>query len=121
PLALDALFAELGGELGPLLPPAVALRWENRVGGAPVLTDRVKLKTVLKNLVGNALKFTPAGRVDVTASAAGGARTIAVRDTGIGIAAEHLSGIIELFRQVHGSGTPRSSRVGLGRHSAQPL
>src|SRR5438093_13412844 len=45
PVDLDALFAELGGELDPLVPPAVALHWQNRVGRAPVLTDRVTMKT----------------------------------------------------------------------------
>src|SRR3989442_12736668 len=99
-VAQDGLFDGLGGKLAQPVPPAVALHWQNRIGGAPVLTDRVKLKTGLKNLVGNALKFTLAGRVDVTASAASGALTIAVRDTGIGIAAEHLSPAFELFGQV---------------------
>src|SRR5205814_680814 len=73
----------------------VVLYREQRLGREPVRIGRVKLNTVLKSLVGTALKFTPAGRVDVTASAAGGALSIAVRDTGIGIPAEHLSVIFE--------------------------
>src|SRR5438093_577434 len=52
------LWAELDGEFAALpRRPAVALRWEP-LDGVVLATDRRKLKTILKNLVGNALKFT---------------------------------------------------------------
>jgi signal transduction histidine kinase len=121
PVAIDALFAELARELDALAPPAVQLRWQNNVDRVAIVSDRVKLKTILKNLVGNALKFTSDGTVDVTAQRVDGWVRFTIRDTGIGIDAEHLSVIFEMFRQVDSSSTRKFGGVGLGLHIARRL
>ncbi len=83
--------------------------------GLTVLADRLKLEQVLVNLLANAVKFTPrGGEVRVLGEAEEGQVIIRVRDTGEGIAAEHLEAIFEPFFQV-GQRTARRPRgIGLG-------
>jgi signal transduction histidine kinase/ActR/RegA family two-component response regulator len=81
--------------------------------------DALRLRQVLLNLVGNAIKFTDRGHVRVTVSALGetpaGARLqFVVEDTGIGIAPEDQRLIFEAFRQADGSPTRRFGGSGLG-------
>jgi signal transduction histidine kinase len=102
------LLTDLGRELKPLATLQVALSWNNDLGAARFLSDSVTLKTILRNLIGNALKFTTAGSVHVAAEHSTDPEredevVFSVRDTGIGIAPEHLSVIFELFRQVDSS------------------
>jgi signal transduction histidine kinase len=94
--------------------PNVRLYAEASPGVPVVSTDRGKLKTVLRNLVHNALKFTPAGEVVIAASATRlGGVTMSVRDTGVGIPPDALPYVFEMFRQVPGAG---GGGVGLGLH-----
>ena len=91
-----------------------------------VQTDPVKLQQILTNLIANAIKFTSQGSVIVEVRAdPPGSRDdniyIAVKDTGIGIRAEHLELIFEEFRQVDGSSTRRYGGTGLGLAIARRL
>jgi signal transduction histidine kinase len=80
-----------------------------------IVADERKVKQILLNLLSNAVKFTPeGGRVRVAATAADGVITIAVSDTGIGIAPEDQAAIFEEFRQVGREGTRTQEGTGLG-------
>jgi PAS domain S-box-containing protein len=83
----------------------------------PLHTDSGKLKQVIINLVGNALKFTEEGEVVVSVASREDGRTpagLSVRDTGIGIAAERLHAIFEAFQQADGTTSRRYGGTGLG-------
>lgn len=77
---------------------------------AQIKADRDRLSQSLSNLLGNALKFTPAGgRITIRASQEKGATLISVEDTGVGISPENLPYIFDRFWQGTGS-----SRTGTG-------
>jgi signal transduction histidine kinase len=80
-----------------------------------VFVDRHRVLQVFENLIGNALKFTPAGgRITVGAVAQSGAVLCYVRDTGPGIPAEAQPHLFDRFWQARRSGAQRRSGAGLG-------
>jgi len=84
-----------------------------------VIGDELRIRQILVNLVGNAIKFAPAGEVALNVSLEGqnGSELklrFAVRDTGIGIAPEHQALIFDAFTQVDGSNTRQFGGPGLG-------
>nr|WP_211112444.1 ATP-binding protein [Azospirillum sp. SYSU D00513] len=86
-------------------------------GALPDLyADERAFKQILLNLLSNAVKFTPPdGRMEVSAALAeDGSLALAVADSGIGIAREDLTRVLEPFHQVDNSHTRRYSGTGLG-------
>jgi PAS domain S-box-containing protein len=79
------------------------------------LADAEKVQQILLNLIGNAIKFTPAGGlVRVSAVESGGRVAIMVSDTGIGIAADKQEAVFEPFMQLGRRGTSGEEGTGLG-------
>jgi PAS domain S-box-containing protein len=96
---------------------AVEVRPEVPPGLRPIRADAVRLKQVLINLVGNALKFTERGSVTVRVvadPATGEAERIDVVDTGIGIPQERQEPIFEAFEQADATTARRYHGSGLG-------
>lgn len=104
---LSAQSYNTGVELRVEIPPKVA----------QIHADRIKLKQVLLNLVGNALKFTEQGSVRIVVVVDSATTTplrIDIIDTGIGIPAEHLPTIFRPFEQVESGTSRRFGGTGLG-------
>ena len=77
--------------------------------------DPTRLAQVVGNLLNNAHKFTDVGgRISVAVEREGAQVVIRVKDTGVGIAAEHLAGIFEMFTQVESSLERSRSGLGIG-------
>ncbi|MEO8155220.1 MAG: ATP-binding protein [Rhizobacter sp.] len=83
--------------------------------------DPSRLRQVLHNLIGNAIKFTEAGAVTVVAKHRGTRARIAVHDTGVGISADELPRIFDAFHQADSSFTRRFGGTGLGLTIAREL
>jgi signal transduction histidine kinase len=85
------------------------------------LGDEQRLTQVLLNLVGNAIKFTDAGEVRITAATANGHFALSVSDTGPGIPPEERGRIFEKFHQIDSSITKAKGGTGLGLAIAKQI
>ncbi len=113
---LEASFAPVAAEKG------LQLRIDATAAPAALLTDRLRLEQVLRNLLSNACKFTEAGSVSLTLrDEPDGRVSFAVRDTGIGIAADQQDVIFEAFRQADGTTSRKFGGTGLGLSISRDL
>jgi PAS domain S-box-containing protein len=94
----------------------VVLRSEIPPGIRSIQTDAARMKQVLINLIGNALKFTDTGEVVVSIDVSddGNPTRITVRDTGIGIPKHRLDAIFNVFEQAESMTARRFGGTGLG-------
>jgi len=95
-------------------------------GAVPLRTDRRALSQILINLVGNAIKFTQQGGVEVSLEQAesptqGNAVRVRVRDTGPGIPAQEQSRLFEAFSRVESAERRHHEGTGLGLHLSRKL
>lgn len=122
-IRLHELLEEIETETGELLrrKPGLHLVWPLKVALPPLHTDRAKLKVMLKNLIGNAVKFTEQGQVMLNVAVNNGEFEFCVMDTGVGIAPEVMPVIFEMFRQGDSLATRRHEGVGLGLYIVKRL
>ena len=122
---IDFDVAETVGEVAVLMgPPAAQKDLILNVSVAPdiprrVMGDKARLRQVLLNLIGNAIKFTESGRIDISVASVGWTQSKAmvsflVADTGIGIDAQSLSRVFDPFTQADSSINRRYGGTGLG-------
>ena len=95
--------------------------WKIYPGLQSIRTDPAKLKVVLKNLIGNAVKFTEKGSVTLDVRRHDKGVEISVTDTGTGIASEAKQLIFEPFRQAENPLTRQHGGIGLGLYIAKRL
>lgn len=106
---------------GLILDRPVAFIFEPPPFRVRVLGDAVRLKQVVTNLVGNAIKFTEQGEVRVSMVHDRRVLRIAIHDTGIGMSREEMSRLFRPFQQVDSSITRRFGGTGLGLALSQRL
>jgi two-component system, NtrC family, sensor histidine kinase GlrK len=113
---IDPLIRRAIAEITPLV-EAKQINLESRVDASlpPLRLDPERILQVLRNLLGNAVKFTPnGGRVSIVAKSVNGKLQVCVADSGPGVPAESLTTIFEKFSQGSHRGAHTRNGTGLG-------
>jgi two-component system sensor histidine kinase GlrK len=120
---LAPLIDQVITEMGPLV-DGKKINLESRMlEGLPIVkVDGERILQVLRNIIGNAVKFTPnGGSVKVSARPVDHGVEVSVADTGPGIPADHLTSIFEKFRQATHQGLNQPKGTGLGLAMAKQI
>ncbi len=117
-IQLSPFLDELRSNYSVPLNKEIRLDWNYPADLPAIKTDGEKLRHILLNVVGNAIKYTKQGSIAMSARhlPEAGQIEFEVADTGIGIPQEELPHIFEMFSQVKGGRTRSSGGVGLGLH-----
>ena len=118
-MPLDALVEDAAKEIGadPVLHPI-----ERHVEGVEISGDPDRLRDVLRNLIENAVKYSPqGGPVIVSAQETDGYTHVEIADRGIGIAEEHLPYVYDRFYRVESDATSPTGGSGLGLYIVNAL
>jgi signal transduction histidine kinase len=119
---VPTLFTQLQAETSNLCEQSeLQVEWRSTLGLPILLTDVGKLKMVIKNLIGNAVKFTQEGQVTIVARSQREGVEISVSDTGPGIPPQDLRSIFDAFRQGGQVLTRRHRGVGLGLYIVRQM
>lgn len=126
-LDLESIQAEpfLRGIVESVIPLATSNQLEIQLSAIPdttIVGDVRRLEQVFVNLLGNSLKFTPAGgHISVSARTTGRSLQVRVADDGIGISPDFLPYVFDRFRQGDGTSTRNHPGLGLGLSIAKQL
>jgi signal transduction histidine kinase/HAMP domain-containing protein len=116
PIDLEEFLCETKSDYALPISNTLAMHWDFDPRLPVIISDRVKLKQIVANIINNAIKFTEAGSVAVSAHMADNGNTLqlTVADTGPGIPKELQGFVFDKFRQLDSATTRNYSGAGLG-------
>ncbi len=118
---LSQIITEVVNELQPIADQKkVSLKIAD-LSNQPAIADPDKVRQILHNLIGNALKFTKQGSITVSSKVNSRHLIVLVKDTGTGIAKENQVKIFSKFQQLHNNFSNKPAGTGLGLYISQEL